>query len=170
MPAAMAWPVWQRRNRPPGGLIANKPRPVATARRWRPSDSTTPVAAELPPLKLDKARFRTRIEPLAREAWGESGMDRVAFEVATNPGLPPGPLAKIASGGELSRFMLALKVVLAGPAGPHHRLRRSRQRHRRRRRGRRRRTPGPPGRRAAGSGGDPLAAGGGQGPPPLACR
>ena len=71
------------------------------------------VAAELPPLKLDKATFRTRISPLDESQWGAGGADGVAFEVATNPGLPPGPLAKIASGGELSRFMLALKVVLA---------------------------------------------------------
>ncbi len=71
------------------------------------------VAGELPPLKLDKAAFRTRVDSLDETAWGETGMDRIAFEVATNPGMPPGPLAKIASGGELSRFMLALKVVLA---------------------------------------------------------
>ena len=71
------------------------------------------VTAELPPLKLDKARFATRFERLPESDWGEHGLDRVAFEVATNPGLPPGPLAKIASGGELSRFLLALKVVLA---------------------------------------------------------
>jgi DNA repair protein RecN (Recombination protein N) len=72
------------------------------------------VAAELPPLKMERARFRTRIEALDAAAWGETGIDQVAFEIATNPGLPPGPLAKIASGGELSRFMLALKLVLAG--------------------------------------------------------
>ncbi|PKU22697.1 DNA repair protein RecN [Telmatospirillum siberiense] len=71
------------------------------------------VAVELPPLKLDKATFRTRVDPLEEDAWGETGLDRIAFEVATNPGIAPGPLAKIASGGELSRFMLALKVVLA---------------------------------------------------------
>ncbi|MFM9844963.1 MAG: DNA repair protein RecN [Dongiaceae bacterium] len=71
------------------------------------------VTAELPPLKLDKARFATRFERQPESDWGEQGLDRVAFEVATNPGLPPGPLAKIASGGELSRFLLALKVVLA---------------------------------------------------------
>jgi DNA repair protein RecN (Recombination protein N) len=71
------------------------------------------VTAELPPLKLDKARFATRFERQPENDWGEHGLDRVAFEVATNPGLPPGPLAKIASGGELSRFLLALKVVLA---------------------------------------------------------
>ncbi len=72
------------------------------------------VAKELPPLKLDKAAFRTVISPKPEAAWNESGMDKVAFEISTNPGLPPGPLDKIASGGELARFMLALKVVLAG--------------------------------------------------------
>jgi len=71
------------------------------------------VSHELPPLKLERARFLTLIEPLAAGEWGPAGIDRVAFQVATNPGTPPGPLAKIASGGELARFMLALKVVLA---------------------------------------------------------
>ncbi len=68
------------------------------------------VAAELAPLKLDSARFRTGIA--ASEA-GPSGSDRVEFEVSTNPGAPFGPLLRIASGGELSRFILALKVALA---------------------------------------------------------
>jgi DNA repair protein RecN (Recombination protein N) len=72
------------------------------------------VAAELKPLRLDKARFRTVLTPLAEEDWGEHGCERVHFEVATNPGAGFGPLARIASGGELSRFMLALKLVLAG--------------------------------------------------------
>jgi DNA repair protein RecN (Recombination protein N) len=71
------------------------------------------VAAELPPLKLERAKFRTLVEPLPEAEWGPTGMDRVAFQVATNPGSPPGALNKIASGGELARFMLALKVVLA---------------------------------------------------------
>ncbi|GIK98581.1 MAG: DNA repair protein RecN [Alphaproteobacteria bacterium] len=71
------------------------------------------VNAELPPLKLEKARFATRLERLAETQWGEQGLDRIAFEVATNPGTPPGALARIASGGELARFMLALKVALA---------------------------------------------------------
>ena len=68
------------------------------------------VASELAPLKLDAARFRTAIA--AAEA-GPSGTDRVEFEVSTNPGAPFGPLTRIASGGELSRFILALKVALA---------------------------------------------------------
>jgi DNA repair protein RecN (Recombination protein N) len=72
------------------------------------------VAAELKPLRLEKARFRTVLTPLAEADWGEHGCERVHFEVATNPGAAFGPLARIASGGELSRFMLALKLVLAG--------------------------------------------------------
>ena len=71
------------------------------------------VAAELAPLKLDSARFRTVVAPLAEPQWGPHGMDRVEFEISTNPGAPFGPLIRIASGGELSRFILALKVALA---------------------------------------------------------
>ncbi|TAN57486.1 MAG: DNA repair protein RecN [Rhodospirillales bacterium] len=72
------------------------------------------VAGELAPLKLEKARFETQIQELEENDWGETGLERIAFQVATNPGTAPGPLTKIASGGELARFMLALKVVLAG--------------------------------------------------------
>ncbi len=68
---------------------------------------------ELQPLKLGTAFFRTTVEELPEDRWSASGVDRVVFEVATNPGAEPGPLAKIASGGELARFMLALKVNLA---------------------------------------------------------
>ena len=71
------------------------------------------LAAELKPLRLDKARFRTVLTPLDEADWGEHGRERAHFEVATNPGAPFGPLARIASGGELSRFMLALKLVLS---------------------------------------------------------
>jgi len=72
------------------------------------------VSAELAPLRLDKARFRTVLTPLDEAEWSEHGCERVHFEIATTPGAPFGPLARIASGGELSRFMLALKLVLAG--------------------------------------------------------
>jgi DNA repair protein RecN (Recombination protein N) len=72
------------------------------------------VARELPPLRLDRARFVTEITPLPEAAWGANGADQVRFLIATNPGQAPGPLARVASGGELSRLMLALKVVLAG--------------------------------------------------------
>ena len=68
------------------------------------------VAQELAPLKLDSARFRTA---LSAAGPGPQGTDRVEFEVSTNPGAPFGPLTRIASGGELSRFILALKVALA---------------------------------------------------------
>jgi len=71
------------------------------------------VASELAPLKLDAARFRTAIAPTSEEAWSATGRDRVEFEISTNPGAPFAPLTKIASGGELSRFILALKVALA---------------------------------------------------------
>lgn len=75
------------------------------------------VAGELVPLKLDAARFETLLEPLAEDRWGASGMDRVEFLISTNPGAPLAPLGKIASGGELSRFILALKVALAEEGG-----------------------------------------------------
>ena len=66
---------------------------------------------------LFPARFRTVVAPLAPTDWSPAGKDRVEFEIATNPGAPFGPLAKIASGGELSRFILALKVALAEEGG-----------------------------------------------------
>src|SRR3546814_10777161 len=69
--------------------------------------------AELPPLKLERALFRTTLDRLDEDAWSANGLDRIAFEVATNPGSAPGPLGRIASGGELARFLLAIKVVLA---------------------------------------------------------
>ena len=75
------------------------------------------VARELAPLKLDAARFRTVVVPLPEEQWSAAGADRVEFEIATNPGAPFAPLARIASGGELSRFLLALKVSLAEQGG-----------------------------------------------------
>ena len=67
------------------------------------------VSAELAPLKMERAVFQTQIA--AADA-GPEGRDSVSFTVATNPGAPAGPLGKIASGGELSRFLLALKVCL----------------------------------------------------------
>lgn len=71
------------------------------------------MAAELGPLKMERAVFTTEITPASP---GPDGQDSVAFTVATNPGAPSGPLNKIASGGELSRFLLALKVCLTGGA------------------------------------------------------
>ena len=70
------------------------------------------VNAELPPLKLERASFTTQLEADV-ESPGPQGIDRIEFWVQTNPGTRPGPLMKVASGGELSRFLLALKVVLS---------------------------------------------------------
>lgn len=75
------------------------------------------VAGELAPLKLDAARFRTAVSQLDEDRWGAHGMDAVEFLIATNPGAEFAPLNKIASGGELSRFILALKVALAEKGG-----------------------------------------------------
>ena len=77
------------------------------------------VAQELPPLRLDKARFQAEVSARTEADWGPGGVDAVRFLIATNPGQEPGPLARIASGGEMSRLMLALKVVLsAGSSVP----------------------------------------------------
>jgi len=86
---------------------------VSAQRRKAAASLDAAVTKELKPLKLEKARFATVLTALSESDWGEHGREKVHFEVATNPGAPAGPLAKIASGGELSRFMLALKVVLA---------------------------------------------------------
>jgi len=71
------------------------------------------VIAELPHLKLDRVVFVTRLDALDEDDWSAQGAERVNFAVATNPGDEPGAIGRIASGGELSRLMLALKVVLA---------------------------------------------------------
>jgi DNA repair protein RecN (Recombination protein N) len=71
------------------------------------------MGEELAPLKLERARFVTEV---AEGEPGPEGRDRVRFTAATNPGAPPGPIDRIASGGELSRFLLALKVCLSGRA------------------------------------------------------
>lgn len=75
------------------------------------------VQRELPPLKLQSARFQTTITPLPPEKWNGQGGETIEFLISTNPGSDFAPLAKIASGGELSRFMLALKVALAEKEG-----------------------------------------------------
>lgn len=71
------------------------------------------IMKELPPLKMEKAVFQTSFQLKKEEQWNEKGWDMMCFEVSTNPNTPMGALNKIASGGELSRFMLALKVNLA---------------------------------------------------------
>ncbi|MBP0445570.1 DNA repair protein RecN [Roseomonas sp. SSH11] len=86
---------------------------LTAARRDHAEKLEKAVARELAPLKLERARLHIEIAPREENAWGPDGRDRVTFLVTTNPGQKPGQLAKIASGGELSRLMLALKVVLA---------------------------------------------------------
>jgi DNA repair protein RecN (Recombination protein N) len=83
---------------------------LSAARRQAAAALDKAVNAELKPLKLERAQFSTQIES---EGEGPHGLDRVEFWVRTNPGTRPGPLMKVASGGELARFLLALKVVLA---------------------------------------------------------
>jgi DNA repair protein RecN (Recombination protein N) len=86
---------------------------LTTARREAAARLEKALARELPPLKLDRARVVVEVAPREEAGWGPEGQDRVTFLVSTNPGQAPGALEKIASGGELSRLMLALKVVLA---------------------------------------------------------
>jgi DNA repair protein RecN (Recombination protein N) len=83
---------------------------LSAARRRTAQALDKAVNAELKPLKLDRAEFSTEI---TSESEGPAGIDRIEFWVRTNPGTRPGPLMKVASGGELARFLLALKVVLA---------------------------------------------------------
>jgi DNA repair protein RecN (Recombination protein N) len=83
---------------------------LSAARKKAAAKLDKAVMGELKPLKLERARFFTNIES---DAAGPNGIDRVEFWVETNPGTRPGPLMKVASGGELARFLLALKVVLA---------------------------------------------------------
>ena len=90
---------------------------LSAARRSAAERLATTVERELTPLKLDRARFRVAVTPLDESRSGPDGVDRVAFEIATNPGAPFGPLGEIASGGELARLALALKVALATRGG-----------------------------------------------------
>jgi DNA repair protein RecN (Recombination protein N) len=85
---------------------------LTAARRRAAEELAGAVNAELPPLKLERARFSAEVVSDER-AVSADGYDRVEFVVQTNPGSRPGPLMKVASGGELARFLLALKVSLA---------------------------------------------------------
>lgn len=86
---------------------------LSKARHTAANKLDTAVMKELPPLKMEKAHFQTTINVKPENQWSEKGWDDICFEVSTNPNTPLGALNKIASGGELSRFMLALKVNLA---------------------------------------------------------
>lgn len=100
-----------------GTAYRNAAKALSKARRAAAGALDAAIARELPPLKLDRARFAARIAPLDERQASAGGLDRVAFEVATTPGAEPGPIGRIASGGELARIMLALKVVLAHDDG-----------------------------------------------------
>jgi DNA repair protein RecN (Recombination protein N) len=86
---------------------------VSAARQAAATALEQAVTAELPPLRLDRARFFAEVSRLPEAEWGATGADSVRFLIATNPGQPAGPLGRVASGGELSRLMLALKVVFS---------------------------------------------------------
>jgi DNA repair protein RecN (Recombination protein N) len=83
---------------------------LSAARKRAAAKLDKAVNTELKPLKLERAQFSTQIDD---DSEGPEGLDRVEFWVRTNPGTRPGPMMKVASGGELARFLLALKVVLA---------------------------------------------------------
>lgn len=86
---------------------------LSAARRKAAARLDDAVKKELPPLKLEKAVFKTEVDSLPESMWNAEGMDKVIFTASTNNGIPPAAISKIASGGELARFMLALKVNLA---------------------------------------------------------
>jgi DNA repair protein RecN (Recombination protein N) len=86
---------------------------LSEARQAAASRLDGAVAGELAPLRLEKAAFLTDVDAQGEEQWGPLGLDRVRFSVRTNPGMPYGPIERIASGGERARFLLALKVVMA---------------------------------------------------------
>jgi DNA repair protein RecN (Recombination protein N) len=90
---------------------------VSEARREAAGRLEAAVNAELPPLRLERAKFFAEVARLPEASWGAAGADEVRFLIATNAGQPPGPLGRVASGGELSRLMLALKVVFSAGGG-----------------------------------------------------
>jgi DNA repair protein RecN (Recombination protein N) len=95
------------------GLYVAAAERVSTARGGAAGRLERAVATELPPLRLERARFFAQVERLPEAEWGPHGADQVRFLISTNPGQAPGALGKVASGGELSRLMLALKVAFS---------------------------------------------------------
>ena len=96
----------------PSSRFAAAAKKLSAARQKSAEKLNKAVNSELAPLKLERAKFMTQVET-DEAAPGPQGFDRVEFWVQTNPGTKPGPMMKVASGGELSRFLLALKVVLS---------------------------------------------------------
>jgi len=107
--------VLEKREKLALGNFLNKARDLSAGRIKAAGKLDKEVVRELGPLRLEKARFETQIVSDEEKANGQ-GIDRVEFMVSANPGAPVAPMIKVASGGELSRFMLALKVVLASCA------------------------------------------------------
>ncbi|SMX43492.1 DNA repair protein RecN [Maliponia aquimaris] len=105
---------WERGVREADAAYAAAAQALTEARRAAAARLDAAVAGELAPLKMERAVFATQVEEAPP---GPEGVDLVTFTVATNPGAPSGPLNRIASGGELSRFLLALKVCLAEAQG-----------------------------------------------------
>ncbi len=97
----------------------NKAQKISDQRQKVATKLNNLVQNELAPLKMEKAKFVTMVERLDEVEWNSAGIDRVRFLVSTNPGQEAGAINKIASGGELSRFMLALKVVIAQKGSTH---------------------------------------------------
>ena len=91
---------------------------LETSRKQAATKLDKAVRAELPPLKLEDAQFTTVVSPLAEAQWGPRGTTVVRFEASTNQGMKAGPIDQIASGGELARFLLALKVCLEESSHP----------------------------------------------------
>ncbi len=97
----------------------NAAKSLSKARRKAAKKLDAAVNAELPPLRLEKAQFSTKVAAGDEESdWGPQGLDSIVFEARTNPGMALAPVGRIASGGELARFLLAIKVVLAGLGPP----------------------------------------------------
>ncbi|MDR3289662.1 MAG: DNA repair protein RecN [Rickettsiales bacterium] len=94
-------------------LFLKEARELSENRRQAAKKLTFELKEELAPLKMEKTIFDTEFRELSEENWNTNGIDNVRFIASTNPGMPMDELSKIASGGELSRFMLALKVVLS---------------------------------------------------------
>lgn len=94
------------------GEFINKANLLSKVRQKSSEQMKKSLEKELVPLKMDKTKFKAEISQLDENYWSENGIDEVKFLVQTNPGVPFAALTKIASGGELSRFMLALKVIM----------------------------------------------------------
>lgn len=93
-------------------IYIEKANHLSKTRKEKALELQKALTKELGPLKLGQARFRVHFDVCPENGWGPQGCDRIEFYIQTNPGVPEGPLSTVASGGELSRLMLALKVVL----------------------------------------------------------